>query len=139
MMTRYHTRPKATKRLALVADKYLRLTFDKVIRSQIRHLWIRKKVTTDLETLGDIYEKAFEEYLFTEKVPKQVVRIDRETTKLKVSENVSKQVKQLERIAIKRQQPLAVIIEEALQRFLDKPENYLGKGHNVSEHVERLS
>jgi hypothetical protein len=138
MVTRSHTRARLSK-LRLMADKFVQLTFDKTLRAQMRSLWGRKKVTDpNLESLGDFYEQAFEEYLFEVKVPKQIVKITRESARLKVSEKVPEQLQQMQKIAIKRQQPLAVVIEEALQRYLDKPENYLGKGHNVKERLERL-
>lgn len=137
MVNRTHIRKQS--KLRLIAEKFIRLTFDKNLRAQIRNLWLRKKVTDPmLETLGAVYEQAFTEYLHDVKVPKQVVRIERETAKLKVSETVPGLVAQLQKIAIKRQQPMAVIVEEALQRYLDKPENYLGKGHQIKERLERL-
>lgn len=126
-------------KLQLLADKFIRLTFDKRVRRDMRSLWVRKKITDpNLETLGDFYEQAFTEYLNDVKIPKQVVKISRETTKLKVSERCTELVKGLQRIAYKRQQPLAVIVEECLQRYLDKPENYLGKEHHVKDQLERL-
>jgi|SRR5215831_7026853 len=138
MVNSTHIKTRLNK-LRLVADKFIRLTIDKNLRAQMRALSIRKRITEpDLDTLGDFYERAFEEYLTEVKVPKQVTKITRVTNKLKVSENVPKLLTQLQKIAIKRQQPLAVIIEEALQRFLDKPENYLGKGHEIKERLERL-
>ena len=138
MVNRTHTKTRLNK-LRLIADKFIRLTFDRNLRSKMRSLWIRKRVTDpELDTLGDFYERAFDEYLHDVKVPKQVQKIERETAKLKVSERVPELVSQLQKVAIKRQQPLAVIIEEALQKFLDKPVNYLGKGHETKERLERL-
>lgn len=136
MLTRYHTKRRALK---LLADGFIRLTFDRNLRAQIRSLWGRKKITDpEIDNLGDVYRKAFTEYLHDVKVPKQVTKIVRETAKLRVPGDVPELVEQLRKIAIKRQQPAAVIIEEALQRYLDKPENYLGKGHDIKERLERL-
>ena len=125
--------------LKLIAGEYIRITIDKRFRDQIRHLWIRKKFTDpESETLGQVYKKAFDEYLYETKIPKQVEKIERETIKLKVPGEVVEQLTQLRKIAIKRQQPLAVILEEAIFRYLSKPENYLGEGHRMKDKIERL-
>lgn len=138
MMTRAHIRKKL-RTLKLVSRKYIRMTFDENIRRRMRNLWIRKRVTDpDLENLGDFYEEAFKEYLFTEKVPKQVHRRERTTARLHVRESVVEQVKDLHKIAIKRQQPLCVVIEEALERYLNKSENYLGSNQEPKRKVERI-
>jgi hypothetical protein len=138
MINRSHVR-KAANRLRLIASKFVRMTFDKELRERMRLLWLRKRVTDpDLEKLGHFYEEAFTEYLHTEKVPKQTKRIIRTTARLHVRETVGEQLQDLQRIAQKRQQPLAVIIEEALTRYLDKPENYLGQTHQTRERIERI-
>jgi hypothetical protein len=138
LVTRSHTR-KPIRTLKLIARKFIRLTFASDLRARMRLVWLRKKVTdTQLEMLGDCYEKAFDEFLYTEKIPKQVSKINRTTNRLHVRESVPEKVQALQKIAIKRQQPLAVVIEEALRRYLDKPENYLGKDHQIKERVEKL-
>jgi hypothetical protein len=135
----YRGKPVMKKNLKLGTRKFIRMTFDVDLRHQIRTLWVRKRVTDpDLENLGDFYQEAFKEYLEIVKVPKQVRRITRTTARLHVRDEVSEQVQQLQKIAIKRQQPLAVIIEEALQGYLDKPENYLGSGNETRERFLRL-
>jgi pyruvate-formate lyase len=115
------------------------MTFDSQLRRQMRSLWVRKRVTDPaLDNLGDFYEDAFREYLEVVKVPKQVRKVIRQTSRIHARQEVAEQLQQLQRIAIKRQQPLAVIIEEALQRYLDKPENYLGSSNAPRERVERI-
>jgi hypothetical protein len=115
------------------------MTFDNDLRNQMRTLWYRKRITDpELEHLGDFYQDAFREYLEVTKVPKQVRKITRSTQKLQVREIVAEQVQQLQKIAIKKQQPLAVVIEEALQLYLDKTENYLGSGTEPKERIERI-
>lgn len=138
MVNRSHIR-KPLRALRLIARKFIRLTFSDEIRRQMRLVWLRKKVTNPkLEMLGDCYEEAFDEFLHTEKIPKQIAKITRTTNRLHVRESVPEKVQALHKIAIKRQQPLAVIIEEALQRYLDKPENYLGSGHQTRERLEKI-
>jgi len=137
-MTRAHIRKKL-RSLKLVARKYIRMTFNEDLRRRMRTLWIRKRVTDpNLENLGDFYEEAFKEYLFTEKVPKQVQKFVRTTARLHVRENVAEQVRDLHKIAIKRQQPLCVVIEEALERYLNKAENYMGENQEPRRKVEHL-
>jgi hypothetical protein len=138
MMTRSHVRKKL-RSLKLISRKYIRMTFDETIRQRMRNLWIRKRVTDpELENLGDFYEAAFEDYLFTEKVPKQVHARKRTTARLHVRESVAEQVKDLHKIAIKRQQPLCVVIEEALERYLNRPENYLGSNQEPKQRIDRI-
>jgi alkanesulfonate monooxygenase SsuD/methylene tetrahydromethanopterin reductase-like flavin-dependent oxidoreductase (luciferase family) len=138
MINHNHIR-KPLRSLKLIAKKFVRMTFDVELRRQMRSLWMRKRITDpELQNLGDAYEQAFTEYLFTERVPKQVRKITRTTARFHVRETVAEQLQQLQKIAIKRQQPLAVIIEEALQRYMDKPENYLGSSEQVRERIERI-
>jgi hypothetical protein len=138
MVTRSHLKRKL-KSLKLGSRKYIRMTFDEDTRRRMRILWIRKRVTDpELENLGDFYERAFFEYLFTEKVPKQVHAKKRTTARLHVREAVTEQVRDLHKIAIKRQQPLCVVIEEALERYLSKSENYLGSNQEPKRKVERI-
>jgi hypothetical protein len=137
-MNRSHIK-RPLRSLRLITRKFIRMTFDEDLRRRMRVLWIRKRVTDpDLSQLGDFYEEAFTEFLHTEKVPKQVKKITRTTARLHVRESVAEQVQDLQKIAIKRQQPLCVIIEEALNRYLDKPENYLGSNEVSKERIERI-
>ena len=138
MVTRSHIR-KPLRTLRLIARKFIRLTFSNDIRSKMRLIWLRKRVTDpQLEMLGDCYEQAFDEYLYTEKIPKQIQKIIRTTNRLHVRESCPEKIQALQKIAIKRQQPLAVILEEALQRYLDKPENYLGSETRTQERLEKI-
>lgn len=130
---------KKLRSLHLGVRKVIQMTFDSELRRQMRSLWVRKRVTDpQLDNLGDFYEDAFREYLEVIKVPKQIRKVIRQTVRVHARETVADQLQQLQKIAIKRQQPLAVIIEESLQRYLDKPENYLGSSNVVKERREYL-
>jgi pyruvate-formate lyase len=138
MLNTGHIRKKL-RSLHLGVRKAIQMTFDAELRRQMRSLWVRKRVTDPaLDNLGDFYEDAFREYLEVVKVPKQVRKVIRQTSRVYAREQVAEQLQQLQKIAIKRQQPLAVVIEEALQRYLDKPENYLGANQAPRERVQRI-
>lgn len=124
-------------KLAFSILRMIRLTFSNTIRREMRELWIRKTVSSGM-SLGDYYKLAFIDYLHVTKIPKQMEKIIRTTARLNVDAETQAMIVDMGRIARKRQQPLCVVIEEALQRYLDKPENYLGKNRVVPTKLERI-
>lgn len=63
----------------------------------------------------------------THKVPKQLTVYERSDTRLVIPESEKPTLDNLQKIATKREVSLAVILEEALSEYCDRPENYLGK------------
>jgi hypothetical protein len=134
MITKAHLRKSFAKFSIL---KFIRLTFDQELRRKMRTVWLRKTVSTG-QTLGDIYKLAIAEYLFRTHIPKQVALVVRTTAKIHIDDETKLMIHGLQRIALKRQQPLCVVLEECFTEYLAKPENYLGKTHNRKEKLERI-
>jgi hypothetical protein len=85
-----------------------------------------------------MYLEAFHHFLTLEKIPKQIPRVTRNTVKLAVPEDFPATLQSLRSIARKRQQKLNVVIEEALERFLDIPENHLGENWKTKKKIEKV-
>lgn len=102
------------------------------LQRRMREIWMRKRDIAAMNShqrkpLADFYLDAFHAYLETHKVPKQIPIYDRSETRLTIPETEKKTLENLERIAAKREVSIAVVLEEALSEFCDRPENYLGK------------
>lgn len=105
----------------------------------MHELWNRKRRTNQNKPyLGDYYEMAFEAYLLKTKIPRVVPKLNRRSTKMLLSARAIECLKFLERIAKKKHQSLATVIEESIRMFLDLPENYLGINFQRKEKIERL-
>lgn len=114
-----------------------KLTMDVELRLLMQMLWSRKRIT-GAKRLYQYYEQAFDQFLFENKIPRIIPKVMRKRFKLECSPKLKRQLKGLEAIARRRQQPLAVIIEEAVRRYLEKPENYLGKDNEEHQKLERI-
>src|ERR1700688_571963 len=81
-------------------------------------------------TLIQLYVAAFDGLLSQVSVPAKIPHHLRSQAQITVPNNevinVKVKLNSLSRIAESRQQPLAAVIEEALEAYLSLPENYLG-------------
>ncbi len=104
----------------------VRIHCESELQRRMREVWKRKRSPS--KPLAEFYLEAFKGYLQTHKVPKQLTVYERTDTRLMIPEHEKETLTNLEKIARKREVPVAVVIEEALSEYCDKPENYLGKG-----------
>jgi hypothetical protein len=116
-----------SKPLKLQSHKFIRLRFDQDLRRSMRELWLRKRIITENpKELEEYYYAAFSTYLERNKIPKQIRRRTRTQAKILASEGTISFLKSMKFISRSRQQPLASVIEESLEQFLDLPQNYMG-------------
>lgn len=133
---------KKTKRQRLNFQHRVRclMTCDAELQNLMRKLWLfKRQVKREKPYLGDYYAEAFEDFLFNNRVPKMVPKVKRQKTRVHLTESASKHLKDMQKIARKRQQPLSVIIEEAIRVYLQKSENLLGSTEYPVEHKEYVS
>jgi hypothetical protein len=139
MINKSHIRSRQI--LSFDPNSQIRLHFSSLLRSRMRSLWLRKRQygeTTGI-ALGSLYATAFS--IFTQKnlAPKTIPRISRTSAKLQLPESALRDLQAMKKIAVTRNQPLSIIIEEALQTFLDIPDNYLGKDLEIASPIEKIS
>lgn len=127
------------KALKFKQRQFVRLTFDQDIRRDMRSLWLRKRmVSANEQELESYYAEAFDKFLFKNRIPKQIRKRKRTQARLLVSGETYRQIEGLAKIAKSRQQPLATILEEALEEFLTLPENFMGTDRTRKEYRENL-
>lgn len=136
MINRSHNRIRKLK-----LDEYHRveMTFDEKLRRSMRDLWHRMRhLSSRHGQLYEYYKEAFKEYLDRNRIPKQMELIKRTTGKLKVDAEMVEYYKGIQAIAYKREQPCAVVIEEALKEYLTKPENDMGMDRKGKSKIIRI-
>lgn len=125
--------------LKFPSRRFIRMSFDMEIRRHMRELWLRKRMmSSNPQELENYYFHAFSQYLDRNRIPKQTRKRTRTQARLLVTEPTATMIKGLEMIARSRQQPLAAVIEQALEEFLDRPENFMGKDKRRIERREFL-
>ena len=118
---------------------FIRLTFDQDVRRDMRALWLRKRmVSANHQELEQYYHDALIDFLLENRILKQIRRRKRTQARLLVTDETRRMIKSLEKIARSQQQPLAMVIEEALEKYLDKPENFMGADRKRKEYREIL-
>lgn len=107
----------------------------------MRALWIRFRHYSSSKncSLNDLYKEAFSIFLFVNKIPKQIAKVHRTKRELILDDETVGMLNALRKIASKRNQPLSIVVEEALQAYLDLPKNYMGKNMERSRHVEKIT
>ncbi len=106
----------------VIVDGLWKINLDNRLHAMIREVSKRKR-----QHISEPYLDALSDYLEIERIPKQVEKIRRNSIRIPVSKEFKEKVSALRKIAVKKQQSLAVVVEEALKLYLEKPENYLGK------------
>lgn len=115
------------------------LKFSADAQRLMRRLWQTKKsLSKNPQLLGEYYAQAFAAFLYKNRIPKAIAKVSRQATRMYLPEQAVEDLKGMEKIARKRQQTLAVVIEEAVTEYLAKPENYLGSNEYKSQKTERM-
>jgi hypothetical protein len=105
----------------------------------IRELWLRKRITEKQKPyLGDYYGEAFKQFLTKNRVPKVLPQVNRQSTRIHLSPEAKQDLESISIIARKRKQSLSVVLEELLQEYLDKPENFLDSAIYKPQKMERI-
>jgi hypothetical protein len=128
-----------TQRLQFQERDKIQITCDTEQQKLMREIWLWKRHSQrNKQYLGDYYADAFAEYLIKHRVPKTVPKITRQKTRVHLSPSAKTDLESLGKIARKRKQSKSVIIEEAIQEYLDKPENFLGSQEYTPQKTERI-
>jgi hypothetical protein len=134
---------KRTPKQKLEFSRYAKtkLYLDNQLTQLMRKLWLFKRQgsSTEMVNMGDHYARAFAEFLDRNRIPKVVSKKSRITTRIALPESAIENLEGIRKIAIKRNQSISLIIEEALTEYLNKPENYLSASERIVERVERIS
>lgn len=103
-------------------------------------LWLRFRHYKDKHDLRltDLYKEAFKAFLHLNKIPKTIPKVDRKQYYFDFDEETVTMLDGIRKIALKRNQPISIVIEEALQTYLDLPQNYLGKDLQKVRPIEKI-
>jgi hypothetical protein len=82
--------------------------------------------------IDGFYKQALREFLTTIDVPKRMIKLDRARVKLQMDAETISMLDDCARIAYKQERPVASILEQAIDAYLSKPENYLGEAFNAA-------
>ena len=104
----------------------MKFTLSIRLHTTMREIARRKAKQTGF-ALGAHYAEALRRYIAQHKIPKRIEKVSRDQVILEVPDDMPELREQLERLAIARQQSVHVILEEAIQEYVDAPENYCGK------------
>lgn len=77
------------------------------------------------QLVGVYYYHAIKDYLSKHKVPKRLEIIDRHQYRFNVPEDIYPLLSELEKIARNRHLEMYVLMDEVLELWLQRPENYL--------------
>jgi hypothetical protein len=107
----------------------------------MRELWkfVSQMPSRHKPFIGDIYEEAFSDFLFTNRIPKEVPRVSRQKSRIMFTEKAIQDLKSIAKIARKRKQSLSAVLEECILQYLSKPENTLSSKEKVIQRKERIS
>lgn len=104
----------------------MKLTLSTRLHSIMREI-TRRKAKQSRWSLGAHYHEAIRRYLAAHKLPKRIEKSTRAQIIIQVPDTMTEFREQLMHHAVRRQQPEHVIIEEAIQEYIDNPENYCGE------------
>jgi len=102
------------------------ITIDSFYAESMKEIARRLKLIRKMH-IEDFYVEALREYIQDKQIPRRILKRIRKRVQIQMPEDGFDLLNACAKLAFKDERPTSAVIEEALKRYLEKPEHYLGK------------